>query len=462
MSKKIYGSKSRREKEAQEFREKIILREETDDILLLIQQKKREIDKEKQRIANLFIESNTKQALLKDYISYINKRIFAGSADIDKTIESKAETIEQAIVELQSKMQIVIKYTKSEMDHQITQKFKDAEKRQRLKMQSKIEEGNNIIRNLNHMRLELEQLKIEFEEMNTKCEKYIEKNERLRIRLNDQKSDNKNLQKKLKEIQKENEDLMIKYKKVEPDDINEKESDEHNESSYDIPDKDNSNNSENNNDNNNNKNGEENEDSKSKEKNEEEKEENNNEGGNNNDNNDNNDNANENKDMININEEKKNDYDNSNNGIKNDSMPSEYYPSNLIMILKESIKAFHKDINELTVRITDEKKERNEASQLLQKCIDDLNLEIKGVMRNSYLPNIKPNYLTFRYNNNINPANKDKINELEMKLTIFTYIYDNIFQNTKVKNLYYITKEKTKSCSKMGFKKNRNFNRTAY
>jgi hypothetical protein len=143
-------------------------------------------------------------------------------------------------------------------------------------------------------------------------------------------------------------------------------------------------------------------------------------------------------------------------------MPSEYYPSNLIIILKESIKAFHKDISELTVRITDEKKERNEASQLLQKCIDDLNLEIKGVMRNSYLPNIKPNYLTFRYNNNINPANKDKVNELETKLTIFTYIYDNIFQNTKVKNLYYLTKEKTKSCSKMGFRKNRNFNRTAY
>ena len=457
MSKKIYGSKSRREKEAQEFKEKIILREETDDILLLIQQKKREIDKEKQRIANLFIESNTKQALLKDYISYINKRIFAGSADIDKTIESKAETIEQAIVELQSKMQIVIKYTKSEMDHQITQKFKDAEKRQRLKMQSKIEEGNNIIRNLNHMRLELEQLKIEFEEMNTKCEKYIEKNERLRIRLNDQKSDNNNLQKKLKEIQKENEDLMIKYKKVEPDDINEKESDEHNESSYDIPNKNNSDNSENNNDNNN-KSGEKKEDSKSQEKNEEEKEENDN----NNDNNENNDEVNENKNIINVNEEKKNDYNNSNNGIKNDSMPSEYYPSNLIIILKESIKAFHKDISELTVRITDEKKERNEASQLLQKCIDDLNLEIKGVMRNSYLPNIKPNYLTFRYNNNINPANKDKVNELETKLTIFTYIYDNIFQNTKVKNLYYLTKEKTKSCSKMGFRKNRNFNRTAY
>ena len=234
MSKKIYGSKSRREKEAQEFREKIALREETDEILLLIQQKKKEIDIEKQRIATLFIESNTKQALLKDYISYINKRIFAGSAEIDKNIESKAESIEKAIVELQSKMQIVIKYTKSEMDHQITQKFRDAEKRQRMKMLNKIEEGNNIIRNLNHMRLELEQLKIEFEVMNTKCEGYVQKNDKLRIRLNDQKSDNKNLQKKLKEIQKENQDISIKYKKLPREGINEKESDENIESSYEV------------------------------------------------------------------------------------------------------------------------------------------------------------------------------------------------------------------------------------
>jgi hypothetical protein len=114
-------------------------------------------------------------------------------------------------VELQEKMQIVIKYTKSEMDHQITQKFKDAEKRQRQKMLNKIEEGNNIIRNLNHMRLELEQLKIEFEEMNTKCEKYIEKKEKLKVNLSAQKSDFKNLEKKLNQIIQENKELKIKY-----------------------------------------------------------------------------------------------------------------------------------------------------------------------------------------------------------------------------------------------------------
>ena len=66
----------------------------------------------------------------------------------------------------------------------------------KIKMLNKIEEGNNIIRNLNHTRLELEQLKIEFEEMNTKCEKYIEQNEKLKIDLSDYKSDNKNLEKK--------------------------------------------------------------------------------------------------------------------------------------------------------------------------------------------------------------------------------------------------------------------------
>ena len=415
MSKKIYGSKSRREKEAQEFREKIALREETDEILLLIQQKKKEIDIEKQRIATLFIESNTKQALLKDYISYINKRIFAGSAEIDKNIESKAESIEKAIVELQSKMQIVIKYTKSEMDHQITQKFRDAEKRQRMKMLNKIEEGNNIIRNLNHMRLELEQLKIEFEEMNTKCEGYVQKNDKLRIRLNDQKSDNKNLQKKLKEIQKENQELEIKYKKLPG--INEKGSDENNESSFEA------NNVNNNSSNKSNIEREENKSDKPHEVSEEEKKQN-----------QINNNNNLNKDNNNNNNEEKKNEDNNKNEKNNENvkMPEEYYPSNLIVILKESIKAFHKDINELTVRITDEKKERNEASQLLQKCIDDINNEIKGLMRNSLLPNIKPNYLTYGYNN-INPANKDKVNELEIKLTIFTYIYDNIFQITKNK-----------------------------
>ena len=150
------------------------------------------------------------------------------------------------------------------------------------------------------------------------------------------------------------------------------------------------------------------------------------------------------------------------NDVKNEGLPEEYYPSNLIVILKESIKAFHKDINELTVRITDEKKERNEASQLLQKCIDDLNSEIKGLMRNSLLPNIKPNYLTYGYNN-INSTNKEKVNELEMKLTIFTFIYDNIFQNIKNKNLFFITKDnKPKSFSKSSIRNNKKFNRTVY
>ena len=447
MSKKIYGSKSRREKEAQEFREKISLREETDDILLLVQQKKKEIDIEKQRIATLFIESNTKQALLKDYISYINKRIFAGSADIDKNIESKAESIEKAIVELQSKMQIVIKYTKSEMDHQITQKFRDAEKRQRSKMLNKIEEGNNIIRNLNHMRLELEQLKIEFEEMNIKCENYIQRNEKLRIRLGDQKSDNKNLQKKLKEIQKEKENLEIKYKKIPQKEIDEKESEQFKKSN----DSKNIENHSSVKDDNNNDDDNEIKDEEKKEQIQEYV-----------DNPINNKAVSKMKNNIIINnkEEEKNNNDNIKNEIKKDGISEEYYPSNLIVILKESIKAFHKDINELTVRITDEKKERNEASQLLQKCIDDINSEIKGLMRNTQLPNIKPNYLTYGYNNNINSTNRDKVNELEMKLTIFTFIYDNIFQNIKNKNFYYITKEnKNKFLSKKEPKKS---NKTYY
>jgi hypothetical protein len=319
-------------------------------------------------------------------------------------------------------MQTVIKYTKSEMDHQITQKFKDAEKRQRLKMLNKIEEGNDIIRNLNHMRLELEQLKIEFEEMNTKCEKYIEKNEKLKVSLSDQKSDYKNLEKKLNQIIQENKELKIKYnnvfqeKKID-DEININKIDDNIDNSH----KDNSN---------------------------REKEH----------------------DLYSIksNEESKNiENVDINNNIykenKNKEKPEEYDPKKLILILKESIKAFHKDINELIVKTTDEKKERNEASQLLQKCIDDINSEIKVLTRNSLLPNIKTNYLTYGYDNNIKSPNQNKVTQLEMKLVVLTFIFDNVFQNITNKKLYFISKNNPeKTHSKFGFKQSKNFRRTAY
>ena len=428
-AKKIYGSKSRREKEAQEFKEKIILRDETEEILSLIHQKKKEIDIERQQIATLFIESNTKQSILKDYINYINNKIFSGKTEISKSIETKAEDIEKAIEELQSKMQIVIKYTKSEMDHQISQKFKDAEKRQRIKMLNKIEEGNDIIRNLNNMRLELEQLKIEFEEMNTKCEKYIEQNEKLKVDLSDQKSDNKNLEKKLNQIIKENQDLKNKYSKEF----------KQRGKSFDenvINDNNNSNRDNNVNDNFSNKSEKDQDVYSSREE------------------------ENKNNDIKDNNNNEETDNDNKNINKEN---VEQYYPHNLIVILKETIKAFHKDINELIVKITDEKKERNEASQLLQKCIDDINSEIKSLTRNSLLPNIKSNYLTYGYDNSIKSPNQEKVTELEMKLVVLTFIYDNIFQNIMNKNLYFISKNNPeKTHTKMGFKKNKNFRKTVY
>ena len=427
-AKKIYGSKSRREKEAQEFKEKIILRDETEEILSLIHQKKKEIDIERQQIATLFIESNTKQSILKDYINYINNKIFSGKTEISKSIETKAEDIEKAIEELQSKMQIVIKYTKSEMDHQISQKFKDAEKRQRIKMLNKIEEGNDIIRNLNNMRLELEQLKIEFEEMNTKCEKYIEQNEKLKVDLSDQKSDNKNLEKKLNQIIKENQDLKNKYSK---------EFKQRGKSFDENVINDNNSNRDNNaNDNFSNKSEKDQDVYSSREE------------------------ENKNNDIKDNNNNEETDNDNENINKEN---VEQYYPHNLIVILKETIKAFHKDINELIVKITDEKKERNEASQLLQKCIDDINSEIKSLTRNSLLPNIKSNYLTYGYDNSIKSPNQEKVTELEMKLVVLTFIYDNIFQNIMNKNLYFISKNNPeKTHTKMGFKKNKNFRKTVY
>ena len=93
--------------------------------------------------------------------------------------------------------------------------------------------------------------------------------------------------------------------------------------------------------------------------------------------------------------------------------------------------------------------------------------------RTSMLPNINQskqskqnkqnNYLTYGYNNNINSLNADKVSKLENKLLVLTYIYDNVFQDTKNKNLYFINKESSgysKNCFKN--KTSKNFYKTFY
>ena len=75
------------------------------------------------------------------------------------------------------------------------------------------------------------------------------------------------------------------------------------------------------------------------------------------------------------------------------------------------------------MKIGEQKKQKKEVSQLLQKCIDDLNQELKKV--NMSLPDINPYKLE-----------KDQKRDIfENNLKILSYVFDNSLGGSKKRKL---------------------------
>ena len=369
-SKKIFGSSSRRLKETQEFMEKINLREETEEIMKLCLNKHKEIENEKNLIAGLYIHSNEKQGLLKKYISYLNAKMYESNIDINPNIKVLSVDIQNQISELQEKMKMAISYSKKEIEQEIEEQFKEAEENQQNRMSEQIQKENQIIKNFNHSKFELDQIKIFFEETNLYCDKLKKINDKLKINMDNVKSDNLNLIKKLEEVKEENEKIQIEFNEKINNNL-------YNELNKDfISDESKSNFSKNNI-------------------------------------------FNSSKTLDNLN--------NNNNNENKDSLL--YTPKNLIIILKDNIKDMHKEMNEIKNKIAEEKKEKNETTQLLQKCIDDINIELHNLKK--ALPKIN----TYEYVQNAQKDNLEKI------LEILTYSYDNSLGNIKNKKLYITSKD---------------------
>ena len=368
-SKKLFGSTTRRIKEAQEFIQKISIREETEEIMKHILNKHKEIENERNLIAGLYIHSNEKQALLKKYISYLNAKMYETNIDINPNIKVLSVDIQKQISELQEKMKLAITYSKKEIEQEIEEQFKEAEENQQNKMIEQIQKGNQIIKNFNHSKFELDQIKIFFEETNLYCDKLKKMNDKLKINLDNVKSDNLNLTKKLEEVKEENEKIQFEYDKINNNLFKELNKDL-------ISD--------------------ENESNLSK-----------------------NVIFNSSKTLDNLNEQ--------NDKEKKESFL--YSPKNLIIILKDNIKDMHKEMNEIKNKIAEEKKEKNETTQLLQKCIDDINIELHNLKK--ALPKIN----TYEYVQNAQKDNLEKI------LEILTYSYDNSLGNIKNKKLYITSKD---------------------
>jgi len=123
-------------------------------------------------------------------------------------------------------------------------------------------------------------------------------------------------------------------------------------------------------------------------------------------------------------------------------------PEQLVMILKEAIEDTKKQYKLMRKEYIDEVKKKTEAQQLLQKCVEDLKLEIslsiKDIQNHSKFLNIFVKLFIFiflleKYNMNkfnfeeILTAKVNNLNNLEHKLKVMTFVYDNGFQNIKNK-----------------------------
>jgi hypothetical protein len=109
--------------------------------------------------------------------------------------------------------------------------------------------------------------------------------------------------------------------------------------------------------------------------------------------------------------------------------------SNIIINqLKQSIKNVKNEYKNLSNVYVDEIKQKNEAQQLLQKCIEDLKFEISKTMKD--ISNYNKLHLTLNKKNGFEELLNAKtmhLTNLENKLKILTFVYDNGFQNAQMK-----------------------------
>ena len=103
----------------------------------------------------------------------------------------------------------------------------------------------------------------------------------------------------------------------------------------------------------------------------------------------------------------------------------------IIKLLKELIFNIQKKYNEEFILYSKEIEIQNNIKNLINLCVEDLNMDYKEE-KYIIIKKQKEKQKTIKYNNK---KNKNNINNIEKKLFIFSYIYDNCLNNGEVKEL---------------------------
>ena len=172
-----------------------------------------------------FIKSSTKEAHLKEYIDSLTNKLFEGdlkyATDFDKKVCEIHSEIIQTIENIQEKVKKEIEKTKSDMEKELSERFAEAEQRQKQLMNVKVEQQKKVFDRMNNTKAELEKIVKNFSATNRLCEKLDKENENLKLELEISKNLNNLLEKQLLKLQKENNKIEIDYNEIGNDLIDE-------------------------------------------------------------------------------------------------------------------------------------------------------------------------------------------------------------------------------------------------
>lgn len=400
-----------------------------------LNEKRQEILDIKEEIKKLFTKSNNKESELKNYIANLNSKLLNVDVPYDDRIDEMHKSIMTMISDIQEKVKMEINFTKKEMEREVVNKFMEAEQKQHKLMTEKIEEQKKVFERMNNTRVEIEKIRKHFEHTNSQCENLTKENENLRINLQSLEEDNESLEKKLALLRKEYIQLakehkfLFKNEEVEnPFNINfEDEEDDLRANDKELS----ASVSGNKKINSSMRGGRMSFDLEEHEKGHDlfKKEPT----------------ATFNSQHLtakntNLRKESEDVYINRN---QNEPYSS---PDTLIEVLRENIKQVKTEYKILHKNHIEELRQRNEAQQLIQKCIEDLKLEITKTVKdiNNFTKAGFSLTVSRKFDEQL-AAKQNHLNNLENKIKILTFVYDNGFQNTKMKkNKLFSSKNKNK------------------
>ena len=169
-------------------------------------------------LLNHFIKSSTKETHLREYVDELTDKLFEGdvkyATEYDKKICELHSEIIQTIENIQDKVKKEIEKTKGEMEKELGERFAEAELKQKKLMDIKVDQQKKVFDRMNYTKSELEKIVKKFSETNSMCEKLAKENEKLKLDLETSINLNKMLEKQLMKLQKENNRVENDYNNI--------------------------------------------------------------------------------------------------------------------------------------------------------------------------------------------------------------------------------------------------------